>query len=81
MIKNEYLITCSGDHSIVKFDIKNNQQILKLTCHKNHITGIDYNNQTDMIVSGSLDSSIILWDCNKKTYLKIKNSAHKAEII
>ena len=55
--------------------------MLKLTCHNGDITGIDYNNQADRIVSASLDSSIILWDCNIKTYLIKKNKAHEDGII
>ncbi|KAM3133767.1 hypothetical protein pb186bvf_014176 [Paramecium bursaria] len=73
-IQNQQLITCSTDKSIIKVDIKRKKQIFKLTSHTDKILAIDY--KDEIIVSGSHDESIKLWNCRNLCMLINKEQSH-----
>ncbi|KAM3133589.1 hypothetical protein pb186bvf_014276 [Paramecium bursaria] len=75
-IQNKYLITCSIDKTIIKTDITSKQQLFKLIGHSDSICAIDYNEIDDILISGSDDRSIKLWDCKNQSILINKEKSH-----
>ena len=65
MIEKEYYITFSFK-SIIKTDFKNKNKIFNLTCDS-FFTAIDYKDKEEMIVSGSNDKCIKLWNCRNES--------------
>ncbi|KAM3129588.1 hypothetical protein pb186bvf_018339 [Paramecium bursaria] len=80
-IKNSYLITCSSDQTIRKTDVKRGKLIFKLIGHTQFINALDYNYANDMLLSGSGDRSIKLWDCKNKGIIINKQQAHQSRIV
>ena len=52
----------------------------KFSLHKSSITSLEYNNVKNQLLSGSSDTSIILWDISSESVL-LKLSGHKDSII
>ena len=43
--------------------------MFKLTGHTNFIRAFDYNDKDDIIISGSIDKSIKLWNCRNQSII------------
>ncbi|KAM3132589.1 hypothetical protein pb186bvf_015261 [Paramecium bursaria] len=80
-IQNRFIITCSADNTIIKTDVITKQQIFKLVGHMSYVKTIDYNDKDDIIISGSTDKSIKLWNCKTKTIIIDKLQSHENDII
>ncbi|KAM3146093.1 hypothetical protein pb186bvf_001750 [Paramecium bursaria] len=78
--KNECIITCSDDKTIIKTNTKTNEQIFRLVGHTNDIIGLDYDYQNEFLISASKDQSIKVWNCQNKRIILNKENAHQTEI-
>ena len=63
-ISNQYLITCSNVKNIIKTDIKKKTDIYIYIS-----LAIDYNDRDNILLVGSHDKYLKLWDCNLKTVI------------
>ncbi|EGR29462.1 u3 small nucleolar interacting protein 2, putative, partial [Ichthyophthirius multifiliis] len=82
----QYLYTASKDASIIKWDLKNNNEKIFLVrektteSHKDEIYSISINHLSKYLISGSKDKTIKIWDLQKMSLLKTLTGHRQAVI-
>jgi mitogen-activated protein kinase organizer 1 len=60
-------VSCSGDRSLYLWDVATGKTIQRYTDHTQRVNACDFNKDATVIVSGSYDATVRLWDCRSNT--------------
>jgi len=69
---NSKFATCGGDKAIFYWDVMTGRTIRRYQGHYQRINCVDFNKEASVVVSGSSDMSIRIWDCRSQSRLPIQ---------
>jgi mitogen-activated protein kinase organizer 1 len=64
---NTRFVSCGGDRQVFLWDVSTGKAVQKFQGHTLRVNSVDFNKDATVIVSGSYDSTIRLWDCRVTT--------------
>jgi mitogen-activated protein kinase organizer 1 len=81
---NTRFVSCSGDRSLYLWDVSTGKTIQRYTDHTQRVNSCDFNKDSTIIVSGSYDATIRLWDCRtttKRAIQKLEDAKDSVESV
>ena len=73
----ESFASCGGDKVIYLWEVLKGRWVRKFEGHQSRINTIGYNNQENVLASGSFDGTVKLWDLlDRKSYKPIQTLSH-----
>jgi mitogen-activated protein kinase organizer 1 len=69
---NSKFATCGGDKAVFYWDVMTGRTIRRYQGHYQRINCVDFNKEASVVVSGSSDMSIRIWDCRSQSRLPIQ---------
>ena len=74
------LATCSGDRTVMIWDLKSMKLKTQLKEHEDEVTATSFSNDSSLLISSSRDKRVILWDAKTWKHLQ-KARKHQASIL
>lgn len=72
-VRNENVLVSSSKDAHIHFHLKN-YEVIKIPAHNLHIHTLALNDDQTMLLSGSMDKAIKIWDTNNRNLLKVINA-------
>lgn len=66
------IASCSVDKSIIVWDVMAGTPVRRLRCHTGIVTTVRFNEMSTIIISGSQDNSVMLWDVRSRALTPIQ---------
>lgn len=78
---NVTFASVGGDRACFYWDVSTGRIIRRFQGHSQRLTSVAYNEQGNVIASGSVDKSVRLWDCRSNSRLPIQILDHAKDTI
>ena len=59
---NSKFVSCGGDRSVFLWDVMTGNTIRRIAGHMGRINVVEFNDDASVVVSGSYDSTVRIWD-------------------
>lgn len=76
-IDNSRLASCGMDRMVFLWDVTHGQPIRRYRGHAGHVNCVSFNDESSVLLSGSVDCSVRAWDCksNSREPIQTMNDA------
>ncbi|KAI9251943.1 WD40-repeat-containing domain protein [Phascolomyces articulosus] len=69
---NAKLASCGVDRAVILWDVGTGEILRRYTAHWERVNSVDFNEQGTVLVSGSFDATIRIWDCRSSNFSPIQ---------
>lgn len=64
---SSHIVSCSSDKSVILWDVSTGQPIRRIRGHAATVTCVKFNEESTVVISGSLDNTVMCWDLKSRS--------------